>query len=97
MSGICVGVARLKPGNGSQKWKPGRPKLLTERGPRIYPRLVVMALLVVGLLAAGARGQDVASITGTVTDKTGAPISDAHAKLVDTRTGACLLYTSRCV
>jgi len=88
MSGICMGVACLNPGNGSQKVKTGLPKLLTERGARIYPRLALMALLVMGLLAAGARGQDVASITGTVTDKTGDAISAAHAKLVDTRTGA---------
>lgn len=49
-------------------------------------RLVIVAALV--CFVGSVRGQDVASITGTVSDKTGAPISDADVKLTDTRTGA---------
>src|SRR4051794_11898884 len=50
-------------------------------------------LLLLGCLAGGAKAQDVSSITGTVTDKTGSAISDADVKLTDTRTGAT--YTSK--
>jgi len=52
-----------------------------------------MMTMVMGLVAAGARAQDVASITGTVTDKTGSAVFDASVKLIDTRTGA--VYESR--
>jgi hypothetical protein len=50
-------------------------------------------VLLAGFLAVGLRAQDVASITGTVTDKTGTPVFDASVKLMDTRTGA--VYESR--
>jgi len=53
----------------------------------------MMMTMVMGLVAAGARAQDVASITGTVTDKTGSAVFDASVKLIDTRTGA--VYESR--
>lgn len=50
---------------------------------------VVGSIFFVALFATpGAWGQDVASVTGTVTDKTGSAVSDANVKLVDTRTGA---------
>ena len=51
-------------------------------------RFVATLALLVTFLAAGAKAQDVASITGTVVDKTGGPIADASVKLMDTRTGA---------
>jgi len=54
--------------------------------------LAGLALLLC-LVAAGAKAQDAASITGTVVDKTGAPVFDASVKLLDTRTGA--VYESR--
>jgi hypothetical protein len=40
------------------------------------------------LMVASAWAQDAASVIGTVTDKTGAAISDVGAKLTNTRTGA---------
>jgi len=42
--------------------------------------------LTMGVLS--ARAQDVASLTGIVTDKDGGTVSDAVVKLVDTNTGA---------
>jgi len=50
-------------------------------------------VLLVGCLAGGTKAQDVASITGTVMDKTGSAVADADVKLTDTRTGAT--YTSK--
>jgi hypothetical protein len=50
-------------------------------------------VFLMGCLVSGVKAQDVASITGTVADKTGAPISDADVKLVDTRTGS--VYESK--
>ena len=52
-----------------------------------------MAMVLLEVPCRRARAQDVASITGTVTDKTGAPVFDASVKLMDTRTGA--VYESR--
>jgi len=49
-------------------------------------RLVLLAALV--CFVGSVRGQDVASITGTVTDKTGAAVSDAVVKLTNTSTDA---------
>jgi Carboxypeptidase regulatory-like domain len=46
--------------------------------------IVIVFLLAPALLV----GQDVASLTGVVTDKTGAVLSDASVTLVDTRTNA---------
>jgi hypothetical protein len=59
---------------------------------RLAGAMMIMTI-VMGLVAAGARAQDVASITGTVTDKTGSAVFDASVKLIDTRTGA--VYESR--
>jgi Carboxypeptidase regulatory-like domain len=59
---------------------------------RLAGAMMIMTM-VMGFVAAGARAQDVASITGTVTDKTGAPVFDASVKLMDARTGA--VYESR--
>src|SRR5882724_2218997 len=56
-------------------------------------RLLAGLALLLCLVAAGAKAQDAASITGTVVDKTGAPVFDASVKLLDTRTGA--VYESR--
>jgi hypothetical protein len=50
-------------------------------------------VLLLGCLAGGTKAQDVASITGTVMDKTGSAVADADVKLTDTRTGAT--YTSK--
>src|SRR5271170_975795 len=61
-------------------------------GPRLAGAMMIMTI-VMGLVAAGARAQDVASITGTVTDKTGSAVFDASVRLIDTRTGA--VYESR--
>src|SRR4029077_6090084 len=46
--------------------------------------LIVLALLCA--LSTVVVAQDVASLTGVVTDSTGAVVSDAEVKLVDTRT-----------
>src|SRR5271168_3351779 len=59
---------------------------------RLAGAMMIMTM-VMGIVAAGARAQDVASITGTVTDKTGSAVFDASVKLIDTRTGA--VYESR--
>jgi Carboxypeptidase regulatory-like domain len=59
---------------------------------RLAGAMMIMTI-VMGLVAAGARAQDVASITGTVTDKTGSAVFDASVRLIDTRTGA--VYESR--
>jgi hypothetical protein len=59
---------------------------------RLAGAMMIMTI-VMGLVATGARAQDVASITGTVTDKTGSAVFDASVKLIDTRTGA--VYESR--
>src|SRR5262249_3093221 len=50
-------------------------------------------VLLAGCLAGGTKAQDVASITGTVMDKTGSAVVDADVKLTNTRTGAT--YTSK--
>ena len=59
---------------------------------RLAGAMMIMTMLM-AFVVAGARAQDVASITGTVTDKTGAPVFDASVKLMDGRTGA--VYESR--
>jgi carboxypeptidase family protein/TonB-dependent receptor-like protein len=56
-------------------------------------RFAAVVVLVSGLLAGSVKAQDVASITGTVVDKTGGAVSDADVKLLDTRTGA--VYVSQ--
>ena len=56
-------------------------------------RFVAGLALLLCLVAVGANAQEAASITGTVVDKTGAPVFDASVKLLDTRTGA--VYESR--
>jgi len=51
---------------------------------------MIFAVVVFSLLLpfASLRAQDVASVTGVITDKTGGVISGAHLKLVDSRSGA---------
>jgi hypothetical protein len=51
-------------------------------------RLVCALLLCLAIFSCGAHGQDVASLTGVISDQSGATISDVNIKLVDTRTGA---------
>lgn len=48
----------------------------------------VAVLFLIFAFASPVLAQDVAGITGTVTDKTGSAVSDASVKLTDTRTGA---------
>jgi hypothetical protein len=60
--------------------------------PQSYLRYLALAVILMAL-SVGSRAQDVASITGTVTDKSGAAISDAEVKLTDARTGA--VYESK--
>jgi carboxypeptidase family protein len=50
--------------------------------------IIVAFLFAMTLLHVPAYAQDVASISGTVTDTTGAVVSDAGVKLTNTRTGA---------
>lgn len=59
----------------------------------VWSRVAIALVLAMGMVAAGAKAQDVASITGTVTDKTGAAIFDATVRLTDTRTSA--VYASQ--
>src|ERR1700680_1706290 len=54
---------------------------------RSYLRYVALVVILAGF-SVGVRAQDVASITGAVTDKTGGTVSDASVKLANTRTGA---------
>jgi len=62
-------------------------------GWRLASLRLVAALLVMAACSVAGLAQDVASVNGTVTDKTGLPISDADVKLTDTRTGA--VYESK--
>jgi hypothetical protein len=48
---------------------------------------IAVLWLATTVFAAAANAQDVASMTGVVTDKSGGVVSDAHLKLMDTRTG----------
>ena len=50
--------------------------------------VILFCLAVVGIVASGVCAQDVASLTGVVTDQSGGTVSDVNIKLVDTRTGA---------
>ncbi len=59
------------------------------RRPEVWSYLRYVALVVILAGFSGAvRAQDVASITGQVTDKTGGRVPDASVKLTNTRTGA---------
>lgn len=51
-------------------------------------RVIGWLVLSLTVVVAGLKAQDVASMTGTVMDRTGAAVSDADAVLTDTRTGA---------
>src|SRR4029077_13445252 len=51
-------------------------------------RNVLAVVFLMSCLGVALEAQDVASITGTVVDKTGSAITDADVKLTDTRTGA---------
>ena len=54
---------------------------------RCYMRYIALFVILAGF-SVGVRAQDVASITGEVTDKTGGRVPDASVKLTNTRTGA---------
>ena len=49
---------------------------------------IVLALAIFSGLPTALRAQDVASLTGVVTDATGAVVPDVDVKLVDTKTNA---------
>jgi hypothetical protein len=53
-----------------------------------FAGVLVALWFAMSLMVVPARGQDAASVVGTVTDTTGAAVSDARAKLTNTRTGA---------
>src|ERR1700730_14778079 len=55
--------------------------------------VVFGAILFLGFFTGAAKAQDVASITGTVTDKNEEAVFDADVRLADTRTGA--VYESK--
>src|ERR1700730_17265206 len=55
---------------------------------RSWPALVAALVFMMAGMAGTTKGQDAASITGTVTDKTGSPIGDADVNLTDTRTAS---------
>jgi hypothetical protein len=61
---------------------------LNHRGWRKTSLRLVVALLVMAACSVAALAQDVASLTGTVTDKTGSAVADASVKLTNTGTGA---------
>jgi hypothetical protein len=93
MKTATVGAVRPAPEVSLQNFK-----RVSRRRPKIgilagIVRFFTALVGVVALLVTSAHAQDVASITGTVTDKTDAPISDATVKLTDTRTGA--VYESK--
>jgi Carboxypeptidase regulatory-like domain len=82
-------LLKVRPGEwGQPKETDGAAREKGWRGAGRY----LQCLIALGLLTAGfamsAAAQDVASITGTVMDKTGGAVSDASVKLTDTRTGA---------
>src|SRR5436309_7457911 len=52
------------------------------------PRLFVFVLTVLFALSTFVMAQDVASLTGVVTDASGAVVSDATVKVLDTKTNA---------
>jgi hypothetical protein len=87
MKDSSVGMVRL-----AVQTRPGEVNKAVRDGAwrgveRCLHALMAVAMLL-GCLAVGARAQDVASITGTVVDKTDSPIAGANVKLTDTRTGA---------
>lgn len=56
--------------------------------------VVVFCVLVALVIPALLSGQDVAALTGVVTDKTGAAVVDATVRLVDTKTNQVYLTTT---
>ena len=63
-------------------------RMTTERRFWRHLRNVLAVAFLMSCLGVALKAQDVASITGTVVDKTGSAITDADVKLTDTRTGA---------
>src|SRR4029077_19285934 len=63
-------------------------RMTTERRFWRHLRNVLAVVFLMSCLGVALEAQDVASITGTVVDKTGSAITDADVKLTDTRTGA---------
>src|ERR1017187_3543752 len=92
MSAFSGGVLRAALGISDREHEIIEPDRLASL-MRVGLRVAAAIMLLAGLLGVGLQAQDVASITGTVTDKTGAPVFDASVKLLDTRTGA--VYESR--
>jgi hypothetical protein len=92
MSAFSGGVLRAVLGISLRELEASGPNRPANR-IRLSLRFAAVIVLLAGFLAVGLQAQDVASITGTVTDKTGAPVFDASVKLLDTRTGA--VYESR--
>ena len=48
---------------------------------------IAVLWLAITVFTAAANAQDIAAMTGVVTDKSGGVVSDAHLKVIDTRTG----------
>jgi Carboxypeptidase regulatory-like domain len=92
MSTFSGGVLRAAVGTLLRE-REGIASICSARLMRKILRFAAAIVVLAGFLAMGLNAQDVASITGTVTDKTGAPVFDANVKLLDTRTGA--VYESR--
>jgi hypothetical protein len=96
MRNFRVGVLRRTQEICTQRTQEGtRDNNKGSIGGRLRSRLALPGALFIllGCLALSVRAQDVASITGTVVDKTGSAVADADVKLTDTRTGA--VYTSK--
>jgi hypothetical protein len=86
MSVVCFG-------SGREPKRMDAPKKTNWGGGPRWALRVAAALVVMAACCMVGLAQDVASIIGTVTDKTGSAVSDADVKLTDTRTGA--VYESK--
>ena len=62
-------------------------QLIISKGLNMKRQFVLFALLLMVLLPVGARAQEVASLTGVVTDPSGAVLPDVTVKLQDSKTG----------
>jgi hypothetical protein len=88
-----TGVGLVCFGSGREPRRVDTPKKAkTSRRAWWVLRLAATLAVLAGSCMVGL-AQDVASVIGTVTDKTGAAVSDADVKLTDTRTGA--VYESK--
>lgn len=64
-----------------------RLQLIISKGLNMKRQFVLFALLLMVLLPLGTRAQEVASLTGIVTDPSGAVLPDVTVKLQDSKTG----------